>query len=98
MSQLVEISNVFKTLTLKQNFGKTKTFRKNLEDHFLLESNKIENATYLYKTALSEANVKTNRMGGIKWTYRKERSYATSYFIFLKILFHSLRTSCKELI
>ena len=37
---------------------------------------KIENATFPYKTALSEASVKTNRMGS---TYK--------YFIFSKILF-----------
>ena len=49
---------------------------------FLVESTKIENAKFSYKTALSEANVKTNRMGIIKWTFRKERSFASHYFIF----------------
>ena len=50
------------TLTLKQIFRKTKTFFKKLEYQFLVESVKIENATFPYKNALSEANVKTNRM------------------------------------
>ena len=58
---------------------------------------KIENASFLYNTALSEANVKTNKMGSTKWTYHKERSLASNYFIFLKFCF-SLRTSYEELI
>ena len=37
------------------------------------------------KAVLSEANVKTNRMGGTKWTYHKERSFASNYFIYLFI-------------
>ena len=40
-----------------------------------------------YKTALSEANVKPNRIGDTKWTYHKEQSLAGNYFIFKKILF-----------
>ena len=54
---------------------------------FLVESTKIENALFPYKTAISEANVKTNRMVSTKWIYHKERSFASNYFIFLKILF-----------
>ena len=54
---------------------------------FLVESTKIENASFPYKTAISEANVKTNRMVTTKWTYRKERNFASNHFIFLKILF-----------
>ena len=33
---------------------------------FLAESTTMENATFPYKTALSKANVKTNRMGSVK--------------------------------
>ena len=33
---------------------------------FLVESSKIENATFPYKTALSEANDNTNRIGECK--------------------------------
>ena len=58
----MEILKIFNTLTLKQIFWKTKTFFKKLEYHFLVESTKIENASFSYKTAVSEANVKTNRM------------------------------------
>ena len=87
MWQSVEILNIFNTLTLKQISWKTKTFFKKLEYGFLIESTKIENVSFPYKTAISEANVKTNRKVGAKWTYHKERSFASNYFILLKILF-----------
>ena len=54
---------------------------------FLVESTKNENITFPYKTTLSEANVKTNRMDSSKWAYHKEWSFASNYFIFSKILF-----------
>ena len=60
---------------------------KKLEYNFLVESTKIDNITFPYKTALSEANVKTNRMGSTKLTYHKERSFASNHFPFSKILF-----------
>ena len=48
-------------------------FRKTgLAESFLAESNKIENATFPYKTAMSEANVEKNRMESTEWTYQKE--------------------------
>ena len=59
-----------------------KTLFKKLELRFLVESTKIENTSFPYKSAVSEANVKTNRMVTTKWTYRKERSSAGNYFIF----------------
>ena len=62
MSQSVEILNVCNTLTLKQIFWKTNFFSQKLEYSFLVESTKIENASFPYKTAMSEANVKTNRI------------------------------------
>ena len=68
-----------------------------MEYRFLVESAKIENASFPYKTAISEANVKTNKMVTTKWTYHKEWSFASNYFSFLKICF-SLRTSYKQLI
>ena len=43
------------TYTLKQIFLKTKKFFKKLEFRFLVESTKIENVTFPYKTALLEA-------------------------------------------
>ena len=95
--QSEEISNVFNTLTLRQIFWKTKTFFKKLEYRFLVEHTKTENASIPYKTAISEANVKTNRMVSTKWTYHKEESFASNYFISWKLCF-SLITSYKELI
>ena len=50
------------TLTLKQICWKTKTCLKKLEYHFLIESTKIKKASFPYKTAISESDVKTNRM------------------------------------
>ena len=87
MWQSVKILNVFNTLTLKQIFWKPKTFFKKLEYRFLVESTEIKNASFPYKAAISEASVKTNIMATTKWTYHKERSFASNYFIFLKILF-----------
>ena len=63
------------------------TLFKKLENSFLAESTKIESATFLYKTALSVANVKTNRMGITKWIYHKEQSSARNYFIFQTFCF-----------
>ena len=99
MRQSMEILNVFNTLTLKQIFLKTKSFSKKLEHSFLVESTKIEDVSFPYKTAISEANVKANRMVNTKWTYHIERSFASNHFIFFcwKFCF-SLRTSFKKLI
>ena len=62
-------------------------FQKNRSTIFSNESTKIENASFSYKTAISEAIVKTNRMVSTKWTYHKEWSFASNFFIFLKFLF-----------
>ena len=86
MWQLVEILKVLNTLTLKLIFWKMKSFFKKLEYRFLVESSKIENASSPDKTAISEANVKISRMVSTKRTYYKEHSFASYYFIILKIL------------
>ena len=39
------------------------------------------------KTAISEANVRTNRIVTTKWAYHRELSFAGNYFIFSKVLF-----------
>ena len=39
------------------------TLFKKLKYHFLVESTKIDNTTFSFKTTLPEANVKTNRIG-----------------------------------
>ena len=77
----------FQYLTLKQILWKTKTFFKKLEYLFLVESTKIENTSFPYKTALTETSVKTNGMVTTKWTFHKLRSFSSNYFVFLKILF-----------
>ena len=87
MRQSLEIFNVLNILTLKQILWKTKTFFKKLEYHFFVEGTKIENARLTYKTALSKSNTNTNAMRSTKWTYRKELSFASNYFVFLNILF-----------
>ena len=51
----------FEYLTLKQFFENSKPFPKNYR--FLIGSTKIKSATFPYKTDLSEAYVKTERMG-----------------------------------
>ena len=56
--------------------------KKKLDYRFLVESTKIENTSLPYKIALSEANFKTYRMVSTKWTYHKERSFASNYSIF----------------
>ena len=63
-----------------------KTLFMKLEYQFLVESNKIENAILLHKTVISEANVKTNRMGSTKWNYYIDRRFPSNCFIVLKIL------------
>ena len=81
--------NVFHNLTLKLIIWKTKTLFKKLEYRFLVESTKIEKATFPYKTALLEANIKINRMRSAKWTHHKQQKFASNYFIFSKTLFQS---------
>ena len=64
-----------------------KTFFRKLKYRFLVERTKIEKASLPYKTAISEANVKANRMLATKWAYHREQSFTSNYFIFLKALF-----------
>ena len=54
-----------------------KTYFKKLENYFSVESTKIENTSLSCKTAISEANAKTNRMVSPKLTYQKGRSFAS---------------------
>ena len=58
-----------------------------MEDHFLVETTKIESTSFPFKTALSETSVKTNRMATTKWTFHKEWSFASNYVIFLENFF-----------
>ena len=82
----MQILNLFSTSTLKLIFWKTKTFFKKLEYAFLVESTKVENASFPYETAISETSFKINGKVSTKWIYHKEQSFASNYFIFLEIL------------
>ena len=75
----------FQYLNFETSSLKNKNLFQKTAAPFLVESIEIENKTFSYKTTLSEANVKTNRMESTKWTYHKERSFASICFIFLKI-------------
>ena len=57
-------------------------FFEKLEYCFLVESTKIENASFPRKTKISEANVKRNKMVTTKLRYHKEWSFASNYFFF----------------
>ena len=80
----MKILNVLNSLFWNRFSGERKTFLKKLEYLFLVESTKIENSSFAYETAISEANVKINKMVTTKSTYRKERSFASNYFVFFE--------------
>ena len=89
MLQSVKVSNVFNTLTFKQIFWKTKTFFKKLEYTFLVETTNIENTSFPFKTALTEANIKA-MLRQIEWRLQNgpiKNSFSSNYFIFLENLF-----------
>ena len=56
----------FQYFNFETSFLKNENLFKKMENRFLAESDRTENATFSYKTALTEANVKTNRMGRIQ--------------------------------
>ena len=65
---------------------------------FSVESTKIENASFPYKTAISESNVKANRVVNVQnGPITKARVLPVTTIFFRKICF-SLRTSYKDLI
>ena len=57
-----------------------------MEHRFLVETSKIEKTSFPFKTALSEANVKRNRMATTKWAYHREWCFASNYFFFFFFL------------
>ena len=68
----------FQYFNFETDFLENENFLQKLEYRFLVERTKIEKASFPYKTAISEANVKTNRMVSAKWTYHKGRSFASN--------------------
>ena len=77
----------FQYFSFERNSLKNENFFQKLENDFLVESTQTENASFPNKTALSEGSVNENRMVDAKWTCHKERSFASDYLIFKKILF-----------
>ena len=97
MWQSVEILNVFSTLTLKQIFRKTKTFFKKLEYRFLVKSTKIENASFLYKTANQKLMLRQMEWWVQSGPTTKNGVLPVTTLFFRKCCF-SLRTSYKKFI
>ena len=83
--QLMEILNVFNTLTFKRTFWQTKTFSKNWSSVFIVRT-KIKNTIFSYKTALSEASIKTNRVGEYKMDLLQRTKFCHWLLNFLKFL------------
>ena len=54
--QSLETLNVFNNLTLKKIIWKTNSLTKELDDRFLVQSTKVENAAFPYETDLSKLN------------------------------------------
>ena len=74
----------FQEFKFETDFLENENLFQKLEYRFLAESSKIENASFPYKTVITKANFKTNKMGTAEWTYHKERSFASNYFIFFE--------------
>ena len=66
------------------------TFFKKLEYRFLVEVTKIENTSFPFKTALSEANIKTNRMVAKNGPIAKSGVFLVTTYLFWKF-FSSFR-------
>ena len=56
----------FQCFKFETDFLENKNFLKKLGYRFLVERTKIDKASFPYKTGISEANVKTNRMVATK--------------------------------
>ena len=84
----------FQYFNLKTDFLDNKNFFKKLEYRFLVERTKIKKASFPYKTAKSEANVKTNRMVTKNGPITENRVLPVTTLFFWKFYF-SLRTSYK---
>ena len=99
MWQSKEILNVSNTGTLKEIFWKTKAFFIILGHRFLVESAKIEPASFPYGTAISEANFKTNRLVSTKCTKPiTKNGVLPATTLFFWIFCFRLRIPYKELI
>ena len=82
----------FQYFNFKTDFLENENLFKKLEYRFSVESTKIEIASFLYKTTVSEANTMINSMVNTKWTYHIELST-----LFYRKFCFSIRTFQKEL-
>ena len=73
----------FQYFNAETDFLENENFFQKTGVPFLVERTKIEKASFPYKTAISEANVKINRIITTKWACHRERSFASKYFFFL---------------
>ena len=94
MWRSLQLSNVSIFILWNKFSEKRKLFSKDWNIVYLVERTKIENKKVSYKTVLSEANEKTNKMGNTKWIYHKVWSFASSNF--LKILFQFYNFTAKS--
>ena len=69
----------FQYFNFETNFLENENLFQKTGVGFLVETTKIEITPFPFKTAPSEANVKTNKMATTKWTYHKEWSFASNY-------------------
>ena len=76
---------------MKLIFWRTKTF------FFSWRALRLKTHHFHTKLPYQKLYVKRNKTVTAKWTYHKEWSFASNYFIFGKLCF-SLKTFCKELI
>ena len=67
----------FLILRLSNFLENERLFQKTVVPLFLVASTKIENASVPYKTAMSEVNVKANRIESTK--YHKKRIFASNF-------------------
>ena len=72
----------FEYFNFETSFVKKENLFEKLEHRFLFESTTIERTSFPYKTALSKANVKTNRMRSREWTSQKEGNLLLTIFFF----------------
>ena len=72
----------FQYFNFEINFLENENLFQKPEYRFLIETARIKNTSFPFKSAQSEVNVKTNRMATTKWTHHKEWSFASDYFIF----------------
>ena len=74
----------FQYFNSESDFLENEKLLQKTEWSFLVESNKIESTSFLCKSDISEANVKTNRMTSTKWIYHKEQSFSRNHFVFFE--------------